>query len=176
MNHDYLLRVTDIGEARGIYARIESLLASDYHYWLQRGSLEVEHGDLRSAELFLNQARGLAAADYKVDTEYGYLLMRKGIDSSSDPRARAWVEEGTRLLEGVISSRGDIDDYAFHVLGAQGLAWARRARAPEEKRRLLLYYENVVQQGQRKHPFRRDLDQLRQDIKRDLLLTVASTR
>lgn len=173
MNHDYLLRVTDLAESREIYARIESLLASDYHYWLQRGSLEVEHGDLRSAELFLNQARGLAAADYKVDTEYGYLLMRKGIESPHDARAKAWVEEGTRLLEGVISGRGDVDDYAYHVLGSQGLAWARRARTTEEKRRLLMYYENVVQQGIRKHPFRRNLEQLRQDIKRDLLMTAA---
>jgi len=173
MSHDYLLRVTDIAEAREIYARIEPLLASDYHYWLQRGSMEVEHGALRTAELFLNQARGLAPADYRVDTEYGYLLMRKGIDAPHDAKAKGWVEEGTRLLEAVISSRGDVDDYPYHVLGAQGLAWTRRARTVEERRRLLMYYENVVEQGVRKHPFRRNLNQLRQDIRRDLLLTVA---
>lgn len=174
MNHDYLLRLTDVNEARLIYRQIESLLSHDYHYWLQRGSLEVEHGDLRRAELFLNQARGLAPQDFRVDTEYGYLLMRKGIETPHDPRAASWVDEGSKLLEAVISSRGDIDDYAYHVLGAQGLAWARRSRTREEKRRLLMYYDSIVQQGVQKHPLRRDLEQLRRDIQKDLLLTAVN--
>ena len=164
------MRLTSQSRAE-IYLRIEDLLTSDYHYWLQRGSLEVEYGDLKQAELFLNHAHSMAPKDYKVDTEYGYLLMRKGIDSPQDGRAQSWVEEGIQLLEGVVGSRGEQDYYPYHVLGSQGLAWARRTRAPEEKRRLLLYFENVVQQGTRKHPRRRDLEQLLKAIQHDLLST-----
>lgn len=79
----------------------------------------------------------------------------------------------TQLLEGVIGARGDTDYYPYHVLGSQGLAWSRRARTTDERRRLLLYYENLLEQGVDKHPFRRDLEQLRRAIQRDLLLTAA---
>jgi len=40
-------------EARDIYEELESILSWDYHYWLQKGSLEVEAGDIRLAENFL---------------------------------------------------------------------------------------------------------------------------
>ena len=41
----------------------------------------------------------------------------------------------------------------YHVLGAQGLAWSRRSRSNDERRRLLGYFQNVVTQGLKKHPF-----------------------
>jgi hypothetical protein len=173
VNHDYLYSAVGINDARLIYEGIESLLADDYHYWLQRGSLEVEHGDLRRAELFLNQSRSLARDDYRVDTEYAYLLLRKAIDSPLDSKSVRWMDEGTQLLEGVIATRGEQDSYCFHVLGAQGLSWARRGpHSPEEKRRLLTYYMNVVEQRLKKHPLQRDLVQLHADIKQDYLETV----
>jgi hypothetical protein len=172
INHDYLYTVIGINEARVIYESVEGLLADDYHYWLQRGSLEVEHGDLRRAEMFLNQARSLAQDDYRVDTEYAYLLLRKAIEAPTDTRAPRWMEDGTQLLEGVIATRGEQDSYSFHVLGAQGLSWARRGpHSLEERRRLLTYYMNVVEQGLKKHPLQRDLIQLHADIRQDYLHT-----
>jgi hypothetical protein len=50
---DFLLRTIGVMSARDFYTRLEALLSSDYHYWLQRGSLEVEVGDVRKAENFL---------------------------------------------------------------------------------------------------------------------------
>ena len=64
INHDYLLRMLSIADARTIYERIESILNWDYHYWLQRGSLEVEGGDLSLATNFLDQARSLASPHF----------------------------------------------------------------------------------------------------------------
>lgn len=173
-SHDFLNSETShISEARQIYSSIETLLAGNYHYWLQRGSLEVEAGDLSSAELFLNQSRSLAPDDYRVNTEFGYLLMRKAIADPRSHKARNWVTEGMALLEAVITARGEADHYPYHVLGAQGLAWARRVEDLQEKRRLLSYVLNVVKQGLERHPQKRDLEQLRTDIQRDLLMTVA---
>lgn len=177
INHDYLYTVIGINEARSIYESVEGLLADDYHYWLQRGSLEVEHGDLRRAEMFLSQARSLAQDDYRVDTEYAYLLLRKAIEAPTDTRSPRWMEEGTQLLEGVIATRGEQDSYSFHVLGAQGLSWARRGpHSLEERRRLLTYYMNVVEQGLKKHPLQRDLLQLHADIRQDYLRTAVPVR
>jgi hypothetical protein len=176
LNHDYLLTVIGINDARNLYASIEGLIGTDYHYWLQRGSLEVEHGDLRRAELFLDQARSLGPNDdYRVDTEYAYLLMRKAIEAPADTKAPRWIEDGTQMLEGVIAARGDQDFYPFHVLGSQGLSWSRRGpHSKDERRRLLTYYMNVVDQGIRRHPAQRDLRQLHTDLKQNYLQTAVT--
>ena len=77
INHDYLIRLLPVEDVRFTYERIESVLNWDYHYWLQRGSLEVEIGDLSLATNFLDQARSLASGDRLVENEYAYLLMKK---------------------------------------------------------------------------------------------------
>lgn len=177
-SHDFLRRLIGVHGARELYETVENLLAFDYHYWLQRGSLEVEVGDLRLAEQFLDQARSLAADDYKVQTEYAYLLMRKGIERPADPDAPKFVMRGMEALEEVILFRGKTDPYPFHVLGSQGIAWVHRAGLdPVENRRLLDRLLNATEQGVRLHPRERDLVQLRDDVHREVLLTaVPSTR
>ena len=171
INHKLLLRLLGVSDAREVYEFLEELLSFDYHYWLQRGSLEVESGDLRRAEHFLNQARSLSG-DFRVQTEYGYLLLKKAVHNPTDVHAESWFDEGTQLLEGVLNRRHS-DDYPFHILGSQGLAWARRrASTPEDKRRMLSVYINVVEEGLKQHPMSRDLRQLHQDLQRESLLTV----
>ena len=66
INHDFLIRVIGADAGRNLYGELEGLLRWDYHFWLQRGSLEVEVGDLDLAENFLNQARALAPTDFYV--------------------------------------------------------------------------------------------------------------
>ncbi len=175
ISHSLLLRLVGLNDARDIYNGLENQLASEYHFWLQRGSLEVEAGDVRLAEHFLNQARSLGTDDHRIDTEYGYMLMRKAIESPADPRADDWVNSATQLLEGVIASRRGTDSHPFHILGSQGLAWSRRrARTSDERRRLLSYYINVVSEGLKRHPFQRDLAQLQVDLRREMLMTATS--
>ncbi len=41
MDHEFLGRVLGVMDAREVYGAIEGLVTFDYHYWLQRGSLEV---------------------------------------------------------------------------------------------------------------------------------------
>ena len=60
-----------------VYVAIEELVNFDHHYWLQRGSLQVQMGDLGLATQFLYQARSLSPDYYLVQTAYCYLLMRK---------------------------------------------------------------------------------------------------
>lgn len=108
-----------------------------------------------------------------MQTEYGYMLMKKAVHNAGNVSAESWFDEGRQLLEGVISNRGHIDHYPFHILGSQGLAWAnRRSRTPEERRRLLAVCVNVAEEGLRKHPLSRDLKQLQQDLRREVLQTV----
>ena len=112
-------------------------------------------------------------SDYRVDTEFGYMLLKKSIMDPANPSASSWFDEGTRLLEAVIAIRGDNGSYPFHVLGSQGLAWVHRSCVTRQEIRTgLSHYRNVVEQGLRKHPLNRDLQALLKDIKIELLATV----
>ena len=99
LNHAFLERSLGLEATRNLYGDLEQLLSWDYHYWLQRGSFEVEFGDLSHAENFLNQAKGLAPDDPYVDTERAYLMFAQALAAPNTDRAVALVEEATASLE-----------------------------------------------------------------------------
>lgn len=175
-NHDFLLGTVGFPSARDLYARLESLLSSDYHYWLQRGSLEVEVGDIRRAENFLGSARSLGAGDFRVGTAYSYMLMRKAWEAPKDLHAEEFLSLGMSELEDIIENSGRLSEYPFHVYGSQGLAWAHRAIPQKESRRVFLYkLSEVVNQGLALHPAAESLIKLSSDLKKEILLTVATS-
>ncbi len=176
-NHAYILRITTPENGRTIYSRLEPLLHWDYHYWLQRGSLEVEAGDLDLATQFLDQARSLMPDHRMIETEYGYLLMKKAIRNPASPHAGALFDEGVELLEDLIVHHGRETPYPFHVLGSQGLNWARHANLTRmQKRSLLEKCVNVVQEGVKHYPFHRDLKMLAAELRREWMSTAVAER
>ena len=177
LNHDFLARSIYPEAARNLYGSLESLLSWDYHYWLQRGSLEVEFGDAPLAENFLNQARGLAPDDPFVQTEWGYLLFKKALDHPVSIEAPALVEEATLLLEDLIGRSGVADSYPYHVLGSQGLSWARRGtHIRPEKERFLARLIGIVNEACTRFPRAGELQQLLKDIKRESLMLVTNDK
>lgn len=173
ISHETLFRLTSVEEARLLYTNCEQLLRWDFHFWLQRGSLEVEEGHLDLAENFLAQARALQPDDPFVLTEWAYFLLRRAIERPEADDAAEAANEGIQILRGRIASAGGIDDYPFHVLGAQGLSWARRGRHTKEARRnLLAMLRGEVKRGVEKHPGNKGLQQLLDDLKREELGTV----
>lgn len=178
MNHDYLLHLTTADTGRRIYDSLEDLLKWDYHYWLQRGSLEVESGNLGLATNFLRQARSIRAGDRLVQTEWAYLLMKKAARQPTHVNADSWFGEGKAYLEELIGERGKVDYYPYHVLGSQGLGWVRQAAISlEEKRALLRVLLTKVQEGVANHPRREELKDLAADLQREWLSTaVRQTR
>lgn len=175
LNHSFMIEdVRDIDRIRAIYDNLEPLLEGDYHYWLQRGSLEVEIGDLRRAENFLGQALGLAPTDSYVLTEWNYMrLKRAAADAASGtPGSTDLAESAMEDLRGVIDAVGQQDSYPYHVLGSQGLSWVRRAVLSQEERgRILGQLLSVVREGRRLHPSRRELEQLEFDVQKEYLMT-----
>jgi hypothetical protein len=173
INHSTLRRIIGVMDARDVYEELESILNWDYHYWLQRGSLEVEAGDIRLAENFLNSAQSLASGDYRVRTAYGYMLMRKAWEAPAKLHAQEVLNAGVNALEEVLEDWGRLSAYPYHVLGSQGLAWAHRASlTPQEKRTFLEIILSSVKGGVERHPRSDDLQRLQQDIKKEILLTV----
>ena len=170
INHEFLIRTIGLEAARNIYGEYEQLLTWDYHYWLQRGSLEVEFGDLSLAENFLNQAKSLASEDSLVDNEIAYLLFKKALANPAGVDAKRNVNEATAILEELIHKRGHIDSYPFHVLASQGLAWSRRTiRNRQEKEKYLRYLLTHTENGLKKHPRNDDLVTMHHDLKTELL-------
>jgi Mrp family chromosome partitioning ATPase len=173
MNHDFLLRTIGFMNARDLYSRLEQLLSTDYHYWLQRGSLEVEAGEVRTAENFLNAARSLGSGDFRVDTAHGYMLMRKAWEAPTELHAEEILDAGIKELEDVIDSFGEQSQYPYHVLGTQGLKWARRGIPQNDARRAFLQkLLTTVDDGRKFHPQEENLRVLQAELKKEILLTL----
>lgn len=174
LNHDFSLRSLGLDSTRNLYGSLEEILSWDHHYWLQRGSFEVERGDLSLAQNFLSQARGLAPEDPYVETEWAYLLFSQAIANPTGASAEQSVEDATAILLIQMNQPNRRDGYPFHVMGSQGLAWSRRGiHSRAEKIRYLRQLHEDVKRGVDKSPSSRDLVQLRDDIQRESLnLTV----
>jgi tetratricopeptide (TPR) repeat protein len=170
LNHDSLFRALDLEGARGLYGALESTLHWDHHYWLQRGSLEVEEGDLRQAEQFLSQAFSLAPDDKFVETEYAYMRMKKATTAPEAPEAPEWLEDGLTRLRTLITSQKRRDPHPFHIIGSQSIAWSSRSRWPKEQRKaFLLKALDDVEKGLQFNPMSNDLRQLHTDMKKAVL-------
>jgi hypothetical protein len=171
-NYRNLIRVLDLDGARSVYDVIEENLHWDYHFWLQRGSLEVSDGDIKKAEQYLNYARGINPNDDLVITEYAYMLMRRASSEARAPGAEAGLKEGVQLLRGQIATRGERDYYPYHVLGSQTLAWIKKCGWSRDDRvNFLKAVQKDVKQGATRHP--KELDKLAHDIKERLLAVAA---
>ena len=83
LNHNYVMRV-GVPQARQLYGEFEDALEWSHHFWLHRGALEVEQGDLGLAENFLQQASSIDPHDVLVDTELAYLKMKRANESPGD--------------------------------------------------------------------------------------------
>jgi len=167
INHDFLVKMSGTEFAKNLYGDLQDLLQWDYHFWLQRGSLELEYGDVKLAEQYLAAAKSLGEHDYLVQTEWAYLLFRKGINELGIDSPEM-VEEATSILSNLIATVGD--PYPYHILGSQGLAWSRRGITDsKERERYLRKLTAVLEEGNDKHPAELDLKNLLQDVKREYL-------
>jgi tetratricopeptide (TPR) repeat protein len=171
MNHSFMMNLTDDRDTpRKAYDLIEDLQSANYHYYLQRGSYEVEIGDLDLAKNLLEQARNLAPTDYMVQTAWAYMTLKRAAMNAASVGASDQAREAFAELEDAIARRGKGDPYPYHVLGSQGLSWVRRAvLSSDEKGTLLGRLLQIVKEGMRYHPRQRELAQLFEDLEREYL-------
>ena len=124
MNHAFLVRTVGVEVARNLYGSLETILSWDPHFWLQRGSLEVEFGDLNLAEHFLSMSRSFNPDDVFLQTEWAYLLFKKACNNPAAKDAVDMAKEAAESPETLMGRTGD--PYPYHLLGSQGLSWVRR--------------------------------------------------
>lgn len=177
MNHALMIKLTsDQDTPRVAYAEVEGLLNWNYHYYLQRGSYEVEIGDLDLAKNFLEQARAMAPDDYMVQTEWAYMTIKRSAQDASAVGALEQVDEAFVELEEAIERRGKADYYPYHVYGSQGLSWIRRAILSRDKKaQILSRLLYVLKEGVKFHPTQSELRQLAEDLEREYLMTAVTS-
>jgi hypothetical protein len=175
MNHDWLVQQLRPTDTRAVYEDIESLLQWHHHYWLQRGSFELEHGDLHLAENFINQAYSLSPDDALVLTEYAYLQLRLAVAEPASGESRRLLREGFDLLSDSIKARRGADPHQYHIFGRQGLEWLRRGDVLRaEREAVLAEIAAKVDEGRKVFPRNEPLRELYVHVQNDRL-GVAST-
>ncbi len=172
LSHTRIGHTFAIDDARSLYQDLEPACADDYHYWLQRGSFEVQFGSLSLARMALAQAKvGDGARDHRVHTEWAYYLLKSAWKNPTATDALERVAEAKQILIDYIQGYGDRDPYPWHVYGSQVLGWIRVASlSDDECAAELRAVLDVVRDGNAKHPGYADLRTLLQDLEHDLLM------
>jgi hypothetical protein len=170
LSHDWLLRVLDgVGPARGVYASLEEYLDKDYHFWLQRGCMELEAGDIKFAQNYIQQATGINSTDPLVETARAHMELRTAIANPAAPGASDAAERAFETLRRLATAR-PADHYVAHVFGSQALAWCRRASLVNRVRLALLREaKDIVTAVLLKSKRREELKQLLYDLKKEEL-------
>ena len=135
LNHDFLMvLVADSSSASWIYDSLEPALAGEFHFWLQRGSFELDSGSLSRSEPFLAQARIMKPGDIRADTTWYYLLLKRALLNPSDVRSN--VDAGTALrgLAAILNAQPKDSPHTFDVFLSSGLKWYSAATLTRTER------------------------------------------
>ena len=169
LSHNLMKRAVGLVRAREIYSDFQDALDWSYHFWLHRGALELETDNLDRAENFLNQAKSINENDVFIDNELAYLAFKKAIAQPTSDKSAGLVDEAIATLNHVVVRRPDQMAVAFHIMGQQGLVWAKiGVSSAEKKKELLEYLKRKVERAITRESTEM-MHNLANDIQRELL-------
>lgn len=170
INHKFMKRLISVNSARSLYSDFEEQLSWDAHYWLHRGALELEVGNMGKAENFLNQAMSLKGDDLLIQTEWAYYLYRKAIENPKSFEAEDLVERSITMLKGIIARNINMSAHAFHILVSNGLKWvAVGINNIREKEQFLQNLKKEIGTAIRTHDSDSILSELEKNLQRAIL-------
>ena len=129
--------VADNDAVSRIYGNTEVWLDRDFHFWLQRGSYELDYGDLAKAENFLRQAKALADGDVLVETAWAQLQFKRALSDPVTPQANTRAEEALEILYSIMRRPENESPHTFAVFLIYGLRWLKEANMGREDERQL---------------------------------------
>ncbi|RXZ51728.1 hypothetical protein ESO86_01070 [Agromyces binzhouensis] len=131
LNHRFLNdQLREPGDVRGVYGALEGVLAQEFHYWLQRGSYELDYGDLTLAETFLRQAEAIRPDDNLFETAWCHLLLKMSLNSARGVSARELAEEALRRLSALLDDPGTRTPHTYAVYLRYGSQWVQTGLLP----------------------------------------------
>jgi hypothetical protein len=172
LGHDFLREsLGDSSSVQTLYGSLENVLKHEFHYWLQRGSFEINVGDLDKAETFLLQAKAMQEDDYMFETAWGYLRLRQALSAPTQASSVPLAEEGLQLLESVMSRVPDRSPHTFHVYLIHGTRWLEQANlGAQERRRLRDNIQLYASRGEMIHKTNSRIESAVAEVRRKLLL------
>ena len=93
---------------------------------MQRGCFELAIGNLSLARNYLNQAQALNPLDALVILSLEDLNFKEAIINPNTEKAYNLAHNAYDNIVSLIEQRGKLDPYPYHVLGIQGLQWAKK--------------------------------------------------
>jgi hypothetical protein len=138
INHNNLRDlVADHEAVKRVYGSAEEWLDGDFHFWLQRGSYELDYGELTAAENFLKQASALAENDVLVATARAHLQLKQALADPGKPKSASRAREALGILYGIMQSPTSSSPHTFAVFLRYGFQWLKEAPMGSEERRQL---------------------------------------
>ena len=171
INHDFLFKISsEAVEAQGLYESIENFLKNDYHFWLQRGCFELENGLLNLARNYLSQAQSLNSEDPLVILSLEHLNFKEAIFNPNSEKSFRLAKEAYENIIRLIERRGKLDPYPYHILGAQGFKWAKKAiKNPKERKKYLEDLLTVLEEGADNHKFSKEIKDIKDKVRKEIL-------
>lgn len=131
LNHRFLHeQLREAADVRSVYGALEQVLPREFHYWLQRGSYELDYGDLSLAETFLLQAEALRPDDNLFETAWCHLLMKMSLKSPAGVSARTLAEEALRRLRALLDVPQSRTPHTYAVYLRYGSQWVQSRMLP----------------------------------------------
>ncbi|MFC8293333.1 hypothetical protein ACFUJ0_10185 [Streptomyces sp. NPDC057242] len=139
---------------REIYDAAHSSLQDDFHYWLQRGQFELEHGELRISRNHLATAKGCDGGerDPKVRTTSSAIDLASAAAAPRKVDLETSAVNAIRDLFSVTRELGSGAPHSYTILAREGTRWLESCTATLDSQtfldiqRLIL---EVIQEGKR---------------------------
>ncbi len=171
INHDFLFKISsEAMVVQGLYESIEGLLTNDHHFWLQRGCFELENGSLSLARNYLNQSQSLNSEDPLVILSMEHLNFREAISNPNLEKSSRLTKEAYENIVQLIEKRGKLDPYPYHILGAQGLKWAKQGiKNPDKRKKYLEELLIILKKGVENHNHSKEIKDIRDTVQEEIL-------
>ena len=171
INHEFLFkRSSNTREVQDLYELIEDLLNNDYHFWLQRGCFELTIGNISTARNYLKQSSNLNSSDPLVILSLENLNFKEAIANPNIEQSFRLAKDAYDTIIQLIDQRGKLDPYPYHVLGTQGLNWAKRGiKDITERKKYLENLLSILKKGVENHKHSGELKEIRDKVQSEIL-------
>ncbi len=124
-------------EVRHVYGAVEFALHEDFHFWLQRGSFEIDRGEFAFAENYLHQAKPPTDHDPLVSTAWGHLLLKRAVQHPTSETSKSEVSKAFELLFPIMDNQESRSPHTFATFLIYALQWLKAAPLDAGEQRLI---------------------------------------
>jgi hypothetical protein len=164
----------NISSARDLYESLMPFFSSDYQFWLQYGSLELEGkgGNLELAQNYLLQAQSLKPNSLYVKNAVANMYFKMSIASKSPADSITYREEANKIMHAILEDENCDDAHTYHIYCKGNYNYViNKMDNLDLMKSELERLKKVIKKGLGSHPVNRRLQQVSDVIDKAYLLT-----